>query len=74
MMLSFTLEGIVMPTHWRMVQTLVCLSSLHCGFLLVILEERPVPQLREHWLHSLVWVMHFLSSTWFHTVRRRMSR
>lgn len=50
-----------MPMHCRMVQTLVCLSSLHCGFLLVILEEMPMPQLREHWVHSVFWVTHFLS-------------
>lgn len=58
-----------MPTHGRMVQTRVCLSSLHRGFLLVIREEMPIPQLREHWLHSVVWLKHFLSFTWFHTVR-----
>lgn len=63
----FTLVGAIRPWHGRTVQILVSLSSLHWGFLLVIREDTPIPQLREHWDHSVVWTRHFFSFTWFHS-------
>lgn len=51
----FTLAGAASHWHGRTVQILVSFSSLHCGFLLVIREETPIPQLREHGDQSVVW-------------------
>lgn len=62
----FTLVANVTPRHGRTVQILVSLSSLHCGFLLVIRDEIPIPQLREQWVHSVVWTGQFFSFRWFH--------
>ena len=67
----FTLVGAVRPWHGRTVQILVSLSSLHWGFLLVIREDTPIPQLREHWDHSVVWTGHFFSFKWFHSEERQ---
>lgn len=63
----FTLVGAVSPWHGRTVQILVSLSSLQSGFLLVIREDTPIPQLREHWDQSVVWTGHFFSFRWSHS-------
>lgn len=55
----FTFEGKAMLPQGRMVQMRVSLSSLHWALSLVIREDTPIPQLREHWDQSVVWTTHF---------------
>lgn len=69
-----TLAGTDRVWQGRTVQILVSLFSLHWEFLLVIREETPMPQLREHWDQSVVWTGHLFSFRWFHTEDRRHER
>lgn len=41
-------------------QSRVCFTISHCGFLLVTRVEKPMPQLLEHALHSVVCSMQLM--------------